>query len=113
MEIFKNELLKSLDTYFNTLTKFGYVKYSDVYKLLVVLFLEEALNSLFSDFITESDYRSITNVLTCIYGSTCLLPYFKYREGTTLRPIVSPFVPRITEDTVLRNTEDSNLRAVE
>ena len=55
-----------LDTYFHTLSVLGYKDYNSVYKLLILLFIEELLTGEFSIFINEKDYRNITNLLYCL-----------------------------------------------
>jgi hypothetical protein len=64
---------KAFTRYFNTLSKLGYMNYSDVNKLLVLSFTEELLTGDLSSFVNEEDYRSITNVIYCISNNTCLL----------------------------------------
>lgn len=104
----------AIERYFNSLSKFGYKKYSDVNKLLVLLFIEELLTGELSFFINECDYRSIINVLYCIFGSTCLidLPSFDvydniyHKDNTKL-------TYRITEDWLLRDSEHNLLRIME
>ena len=70
--------------YFNTLSKFGYIKYSESYKVLVLTFIYELLESNCKSFITEDDYKVIDNALYCLYGSTCLIPYPEYIANTSI-----------------------------
>lgn len=66
---------EAIQRYFTTLSQFGYKKYSDVDKLLVLLFIEEILSQGFLQYITEEDYKVITNALYCLYGSNCMIEF--------------------------------------
>lgn len=67
------------------------------------------LYSPMSQFITEEDYNTITGALYCIYG-TCLIPYPDYKKAVTKTTGRLPDEFRITEDAILRQTEDNSLR---
>lgn len=102
-----------MEYYFNSLTQFGYRKDSDVTKLIVYIFISEILTGDMREFITEKDYRIIEKALYCLYGSSCLLPYPKYINEDNLfghNVLNKPLIPRITEDSILRLTEDSKFR---
>ena len=71
-------LNESLTRYFKVLSKLGYMSYSEVDKLLVLIFIYDLLESDCKSFITEGEYRIIDNALYCLYGSTCLIPYPEY-----------------------------------
>lgn len=102
---------ESLSRYFNTLSKLGYKNYDDVTKLLVLLFIEELLTSELSLYVTESDYRSITNALYCIMGNNCLINLPSYTTWDSLFHDNSKYIRyRITEDSTIRSTEDFNFR---
>lgn len=69
-----NDLLyESLKRYFTTLSKLGYVNYNNVYKILVLIFIDELLNS--NCIISKDDYKSIDSAITCLQGSTCFIPF--------------------------------------
>lgn len=69
----------AIDKYFNTLSKLGYRNYNSVSKLLVLLFIEEILdNPEYSFYITEDDYKVITNALCCLYGNDCIIDIPEY-----------------------------------
>lgn len=80
----KDLINTSLKRYFNSLFKFGYKSYNEVNKLLVLLFIQELLNSDCKNFITEKDYITIHKILYCLYGSTCLIPYPEYIVNTSI-----------------------------
>lgn len=74
-----NELIDiSLCRYFNALSKLGYCNYEAVYRLLVLIFIQELLEGDCKSFINEEDYKIIDNALYCLYGSSCLIPYPEY-----------------------------------
>lgn len=105
---------EALRRYFNALSKLGYKDYNDVAKLLVLLFIEELLTSEFSFYVTEEDYRSITNTLYCIMGNNCLIDPPSYTTYDSLfhdNPNYLEYIRyRITEDSTIRITEDFDFR---
>jgi hypothetical protein len=100
-------LSKACDRYFNSLAAVGYVKDSEVNKLLVVSIIEELLTGELSYFITEEDYRSLTNVLYCILGDSCLLSLPNYDTwDDIMRTISTKSSYRISEDSIIRVAND-------
>ena len=77
---FPNIVSSSLERYFSSLSHIGYKSYSEVNKLLVLLFIEEILCGPMSEFITEEDRKSIYSATVCLYGS-CMIPYPTGRGG--------------------------------
>ena len=69
-------LYRALTGYFKTLSVLGYKKYSDVAKILFLIFIEEYFksSSLIADYITEEDLKSAKKALNKVYGSSCLIP---------------------------------------
>lgn len=107
------ELLCGVDLYFNTLHKLGYVSYSEVEKLLAALFLGEIVDGLFGNLLTEEEYTAIAKALTCLYGSTCLLPYNIYTERfKPLKNTLFNTILRTTEDEIIRISEKGKSRAI-
>lgn len=104
-----------LEEYFNILSQTGYYNYNSVYKILVFLFIDDILNTEMNTFITEEDYKLMTDILVCLCDSECLIPYPEFKEFTaTLSSILgSSSIYRITEDYNTRITEDSLFRDVE
>lgn len=96
--------------YFTSLAQFGYRSYGDVNKLLALLTLDDLLN-VFSEYIDENDLRSIVNAIYCLSGTTCLIRYpeFVNHDSLTHKTKIG-FTTRITEDNVIRDTEDYRLR---
>lgn len=106
------EVDAALDRYFKALEQFGYKKDTDVYKLLVLVFIEEMLSGELRHFITEEDYRVIDKALTCLYGTSCLIPWPVYSSGGggIAGAIDKTTMLRYTEDTLTRVTENGVLR---
>lgn len=101
----------ALDRYFTTLHTLGYKSYNDVNKLIVLSTIEELLTSEFSFYITEEDYKSIVNALYCIIGDNCMIDFPSYASWDSLiHETNNDIVYRITEDSILRNTESSSFR---
>lgn len=67
----------ALTRYFNTLATFGYVSYKDVYKIIFLIWVQDNVKTLFSEYITEADNRTIQRALNCMFDSTCLISYPK------------------------------------
>ncbi len=65
----------ALERYFTNLSNTGYRKQSDVNRLLVLIFISELIGDSLSCFLTEEDLRVIRNVLDCLYGVNCLIPF--------------------------------------
>lgn len=106
MEELTNITQEALQRYFITLSQFGYRKYSDVFKLIVLLFIEETLLDEWADFVDEEDYRHIIQALYCLYGSTCLIDFPVYEVYDSLmHDNRRNLIPRVTEDSNLRSTE--------
>lgn len=104
-----NDVFNSMSFYFNALTQFGYKKQEDVNKLLIYNFIEELLTGDMRFFINEADYRLIEQALSCLYGSSCLMPYPQYANNDSLFGHIESgglIIPRITEDSNLRFIED-------
>ena len=112
MDELSNIAYTGVCNYFQTLATFGYKGYKEVNKLLVLLFIEDLLRSSFSLYIDEEDYKTITNVLYCLFGSTCLIPYPEFAVNTSLVQALNNITPRVTEDDILRFSENELLRLV-
>lgn len=98
-----------LQNYFHTLSVFGYKNYREVNKLIALLIIEELLNGYFSSYINNEDYKSITEFLYSLYGSTCLIPYPNYKCAVTFNQALN-IPPRVSETSILRFSEDGVLR---
>lgn len=106
-----NEAHKAINKYFSVLKHMGYKPYNQVNKLLILSFIEEFLTGPMAYFITEQDYNDIDKALNCIYGS-CMISYPSYKQAFS-EPVKNVYKEyRITEDKVLRETEDNYLRVM-
>ena len=102
---------EAFERYFNTLSKLGYKNYSDVDKLLVLSIIEDILSGELSFFVTEEDYRSITNAIYCIMGNNCLIDLPSYDTwDSAIHENKNRGSYRLTEGDILRITEDSIFR---
>lgn len=99
--------------YFKSLSTFGYKSYDDVNKLLTLLFIEYLLDSPFSLYISEDDYRIISKVLYCLFSSTCLIPYPEFYINTSLVQNINLGVLRLAEDYKVRLSENEITRLAE
>lgn len=113
MQPLNDELLKSIKTYFNALSTSGYVKYTEVNKLIVALFLNEILDGIFDVTLNNKDFRAITDALNCLYGYSCILPFPRLNREVSTRIPLNPLYPRITEQSVFRQTEQNKVRTIE
>lgn len=104
---------KAYERYFSTLSKTGYVAYSEVSKLLYLTLTEELLTGYMSKYITEKDYNSIVNTIYCVLGNTCMANLPNYNTWDSLNhenKNINSLTYRVTEDTILRNRESNGLR---
>lgn len=63
-----------LERYFTSLEHRGYVRDSEVKKVLLLSAIQDIVEH-FTGYITEDDYKALNNALYCIFGSSCLTPY--------------------------------------
>lgn len=104
----------SITRYYNTLATLGYKSYDEVERMVVLLFLEEMMNSDFHYFITESDLKDITKALYCLFGSTCLIDYPEFDfYDSLIHKINTSYTPRITEWEDIRICEGRLIRRKE
>lgn len=101
---------KSITNYFNALATSGYKSYKETYKLILLLFIEELFDSSMGLYLTEDDYRTITNVLDCIYGSSCIIPIPEHTANTSLVQALNTDINRISETGLIRFTEDEQFK---
>lgn len=62
---------EALHRYFTRLTQSGYIKYSTVELLLILLYIQE----LSKEQLTIEEQDIINKSLSCIQGNSCLIPY--------------------------------------
>lgn len=68
-------LYNSLNTYFKTLSRVGYISQDQVDKILVLLFINTLISNDYRGIFKEVDYNSISTNLSNLFGQSCLLPY--------------------------------------
>lgn len=105
------EVAGAIERYFSILSHVGYKSYCEVDKLLVFIFIEELLNK-FSFVLTEKDYDTLANVVNCFYGS-CMIPFPYYIDSKKEEEELPVFFYeyfRLSEDNLLRATENNSLR---
>ena len=112
MEIL-NEIFKAIESYFNAATKLGYVKDSDLDKLLVYIFIQEILEGDMSYFVDEKDFRLMEKALSCLFGTSCLLPYPQHANDDNLFGHLEDdrvAIVRLKQEDLTRSTEDNRVR---
>lgn len=102
----KELTLESIKNYYKVLTKMGTIGDDQLYKLLLVVFIDDLFQEDFSWFITEDNYAMLTEIVNCISRSTCIVP-------NNIRPIHTYPISNYLEDTPTRISEDSIIRLAE
>lgn len=105
----------SLERYFKVLSTFGYKSYNDVYKLILLLFIEDILyGNMFNLYVDDKDYALLNKILYNLYCSTCFIPYPELNVDTPLNQTINNETSfRITEDDTYRNTESGIIRILD
>ena len=63
---------EALHRYFTRLSQSGYIKYTNVESLIVLLYIQE----LVKDYDLDIEEQTIVDkVLSCLQGSNCMIPY--------------------------------------
>ena len=110
MDRLDNLAYTGICNYFKALSRFGYKRYSEVNKLLLLFFIEDLLRSQFSLYINENDYRTITNTLYTLFGPTCLIPYPELKDNSSLVQMLNADTTRISEYDTIRFSENEFIR---
>ena len=63
---------EALHRYFTRLSQSGYMKYSDVDSLIILLYIQEIVKEFDLDI---EEQTIINNALSCLQGSNCMIPY--------------------------------------
>lgn len=105
-------LSESLNRYYDTLKYTGYVKYKNVYQLLVSSLILDILEGEFGEIISEKDYKTMDNVLHCFYGSSCLIPYPTYKQNMVISKEYMNDSHKLSEDGNIRISESGINRLV-
>ena len=121
VDVMGEMLYNSLDSYFHALELKGYMPYSQMQKLLLLIFYNDFVFNDYRGLLSKKDYTLIERALDCLYGSSCLIPYPDYlKMGKLDLSEISELSQRVKalEDTeVLKafdgTSEDSDIVIVE
>lgn len=80
-----NYLYEALCRYFEHLCNTGYMKQSEVDKLLVLTMVQRMVDCDFRGYLNEEDYEKIGDALYNLYGTSCLIPYPDYYSNKDRR----------------------------
>lgn len=113
MEDLDNITFDAFERYFAVLESVGYVTEGNTNKLLLLQFLQEFLQE-YIHYITEEDYNIIEEILQCLAGTSCLIPYREYQQlSQPLTEYIYNIPFKVTQESNLRYTEmEENLRLV-
>ena len=98
-----------LATYYNALSKLGYYKYADVFKLLLLCFYIDFVKHDYRGILSREDYHEIEMALNCLFGTSCLIPYPDYlKMGKLHLGEITEMAYRLKtiEDTEVLKSED-------
>ena len=68
----------ALMKYYAALGKIGYIKHADVFGLILLCFYRDFVFEDYRAVLSYDDYRDIDRALSCLFGSSCLIPYIDY-----------------------------------
>ncbi len=77
-------IYNAIKGYYDILSKLGYFKYEDVFRILVLCFFRDFVYNDFRGLLSREDYLEIEKVLSCLYGTNCLIPYPDYLKMNKL-----------------------------
>lgn len=80
-----NYLYEALCKYDRRLCNVGYMKQSEVNKLLLLCAVQRLVDCDFRGLMNKADYALINKVMYSLYGTSCLLPYPDYYNNKTKR----------------------------
>lgn len=77
-------IYNAIKGYYDILSKLGYFKYEDVFRILVLCFFRDFVYNDFRGLLSREDYLEIEKTLSCLYGTNCLIPYPDYLKMNKL-----------------------------
>lgn len=83
VDVINKLVQESLSRYFNILSKMGYKDYNSVYKLILLIYIQELFNNKCIEF-TNDDIKILNNTITCLTNSTCLIPSINTNLGSSI-----------------------------
>lgn len=109
MEELDNLTYEAFTRYFSVLEKTGYIKDSEVNKLLLLSFIQKFLKE-YQYYITEEDYNIISRVISCLSGSSCLIPFKQYKQlSIPIDEVISTSINvRLSTEEDVRNIQEGN-----
>lgn len=105
-------LYNSIKTYFDVLSKTGNFKEGNTYKLVLLSFISDVLESNCDTLIGEEDYNKLLTLYSEISNSNCLFDYPTFRTKIESNKVDINRVFRITEEGILRFTQSDLLRTM-
>jgi len=75
VDVMEDIVYNSIKSYFNALSKLGYMRNEEVNKLLALIIIEEFTYYDFRGLINKEDYMKINKSLYNLFGKSCLIPY--------------------------------------
>lgn len=109
MELAK-EAYVAVSRYFSRLANFGYIPDVEVEKVIALLAIKDLVNRYL---LNEQQYRIVENALTCLWGTSCMLPYPEYIKQHSMVATDKEAIYRFTEEGEDRITEDDRMRVVQ
>lgn len=77
-------IYNAITGYYNVLSKLGYFRYEDAFRILVLCFFRDFVYNDFRGLLSREDYLEIEQALNCLYGTNCLIPYPDYLKMSKL-----------------------------
>ena len=105
------DIVNSIDHYYSLLSKTGYLSQCKVDGLIVFTFIENFLSD-FDYMLSNENFELLNKVVNCLSGN-CIIPYSDKSgmyEGQEIIPNYNLKDIRVSEDTISRNTEESEFR---
>ena len=78
VDVMDDIIYNAITQYYSVLHKMGYYAYKDVYKMLVLCFYRDFVFNDYRGILSRKDYHEIEKALSCLFGSSCLIPYPDY-----------------------------------
>ncbi len=108
--IINNVTANSLNKYFNILSKYGYKDNKSTERMVLLSLYDDILTGEFREFVTNEDYKKITNALYCLFDG-CLIEFPEYKiYDTVIRRFYDGLRYRKSEDNIIRKSQRNSVR---
>lgn len=97
-------LYNTLNSYYNALSVVGYKKDFTVYKILVIQYIYELLNSEYRFYLIKNDIKLMQDLLYQFIGSTCEISFPTNCRRCCSDQVVGPIDPSITDFSLIPET---------